>query len=178
MYHNRNVTASIPYLQDKLIWCIQRSGKIPIWVNFFFIIPLDIWIFFAFVSVLSCSFLMYALLPFETYYRSKIHRFDFSYCLCLIIIPSYAATSSTFRPKNPLIRLYYGMLLICPMLFHQLIGAFMYQFMHHQFYYHQIASTDEMITKNFRLTGSSEVLNAIKYNTMVFKNRFSNAILI
>lgn len=167
MRTTQNVTASIPYLEDKLIWCVQRAGKIPIWVNFFFIIPLEMWIFFIFVSLLLGSILMYALTPYDAYYKKRIHRTDFFYCMFLICVPSYASTSSTFRPSNPRIRISYLTILVCPMFFHQYISAFLYQFMHYEFHYHQIATTDEMLRENFRLTGSVEVLNAIKYNTMV-----------
>lgn len=174
MHQNSNVVASLPYFQDKFIWCIQRSGKIPIWVNFFFMIPLWIWIFFLLISVVLCSVLIFVLFAFDENYRFRIHRYDYFYCLLLVVIPSYAATSGNFRPANFNIRMVYWMLLTCPWFFHLMIGAFMYQYMNYQFYYHQIATNDEMLGENFRLTGSIEVFNMIKYNEMVRNWMFSN----
>lgn len=35
MHNNTNIILSTAYSQDKLIWCIQRAKKIPLYVNFF-----------------------------------------------------------------------------------------------------------------------------------------------
>lgn len=168
--NNKNsVVPSNTYFQDKLTWCIQRSKKIPIYVNIFFIIPLDIWLFFLFVSCWICSLLVYLLVPFDPHYQIHYKRVDYLYALLLVIIPAYAATSSTFQPKNTRLRLVYWILLTCPMFFQFMIGAYLYQFMKYQFYYHQIASVDEIIKNQFRLCGSPEVLNTIKHNPVVRK---------
>lgn len=159
--------ASIPYLQDKLIWCVQPAGEIPRWLNFFLIMPLWMWIFILLDSVLLCSILIYLLVPFDKYYRGKSHRIDFFYCLLLVMIPSYTWASSILRPSSTRFRILYFMLLTCAIFFHQLIGVFLYQFMHHQFHYHQIATSNEIVEENFRLTGEIEVLNAIKHNELV-----------
>lgn len=166
----KSVTASIPYYQDDLIWCVQRAKKIPIFFNFFFIIPVDMWIFFVLISGLLCSTLMYLLVQFDENYRGRNIRIDFFYTLLLIVIPAYSASSSHFHPTNIRLRLIYWMLLTCPMFFQSMIGAFLYQFMKFQFHYHQIASTEEILREDFRLMGSMEVLNSIKHNAMVLNS--------
>lgn len=161
----KSVAITIPYYQDELIWCMQRAHKIPIFINFFFMIPVDMWIFFVLISGLLCSTLIYLLVQFDKNYQG--HRIDFFYTLLLIVIPSYSASSSHFHPTNIRLRVLYWMLLTCPMFFQSMIGAYLYQFMKFQFYYHQIASIGEISKEEFRFMGSIEVLDSIKHNTMV-----------
>lgn len=171
LHARKNVAISIPYYQDELIWCVQRAHKIPIFINFFFIIPLDMWIFFMFISVLLCTTLLYLLVEFDKRYQGPNNRIDFFYALLLIVIPAYSAASPHFNPTNIRIRIIYWMLLTCPIFFQSMIGAYLYQFMKFQFYYHQISDTEEMLKENFRLMGSMEVFDSIKHNEMVSTRR-------
>lgn len=167
----KSVTMSTPYHQDELIWCVQRAKKISIFFNFFFIIPVDMWIFFGLISGLLCSILVYLLVQFDENYRGRKNRIDFFYTLLLIVIPAYSASSSHFHPTNIRLRVIYWMLLTCPMFFQSMIGAFLYQFMKFQFHYHQIDCTADILREDFRLMGSIEVLNSIKHNAMVLNNQ-------
>lgn len=162
---------STPYHQDELILCVKGAAKIPIFINFFFILPVDMWIFFILISGLLCSFLIYILVPFDENYQGRNNRIDFFYTLLLIIMPAYSATSSKFQPSNIRLRFLYWMLLTCPMFFQSMIGAYLYQFMKFQFYYRQVSSNEEIVKEDFKIMGSIEVLNAIEHNEMVSKKR-------
>lgn len=161
------MAASIPYYQDKLIWCIQHAQKYPIFINFFFIIPSEMWIFILTVGFTGVSILIYFLIPFDENYGYRIKHYDMFYCFLWIVIPAVTAASCTFNPKKFRLRTVYWLLLVCPMLFHIMIGIFLFNFMNYQFYLYQISTVDEILDANFRLTGSIEVLNAIKQDAKV-----------
>ena len=172
-HHNERIATSVPYYEDKLIWCIQHAKKYPIFINFFFIIPLEMWVFIIGVGFIIVSALTYFLLPFDENYEHRIEKYDMLYCFLWIIIPAVTAVSCPYNPKKFTIRLAYWLLLVCPMLFHMMIGAFLYNFMNYQFYLYQISSVNEILDAEFRLTGSIEVLNVIQQDTdkvRLFKN--------
>lgn len=127
----------------------------------------NIWLFFIFVSGWICSFLVYLLSTVDSNYQSRHKRVDYFRALLLVTIPAYAATASKFKPANFPNRIIYWMLLTCPMFFQSMIGAYLYQFMKYQFYYHQITSVDEIVKFPFQLSGSAEVLNTLKYSPKV-----------
>lgn len=136
------------------------------------------WIFIIGVGFLFVSVLIYFLMLFDQNYEHRVKKYDIFYCFLLIVIPACTAVSSTFKPKNFAIRFAYFLLLMCPMLFHMMISAFLYNFMHYQFYYYQISTVDEILGANFRLTGSMEVLNIIKQDSKVTVLHFMDLLRI
>lgn len=166
-HHDKQIATSIPYYQDELIWCIQHAKKYPIFINFFFIIPLEIWVFIIGVGFIVVSVLIYLLLPFDENYEHRIENFDMFYCFLCVVIPAVTAVSCPYNPKKFIFRFTYWLLVVCPMFFHMFIGAFLYNFMNYQFYLYQISSVNEILDAEFRLTGSMEVLNVIKQDSMV-----------
>lgn len=104
---DKRVTASTPYYQDKLIWCIQHARKYPIFINFFFIIPLGMWAFIMGVVLFFISVLAYFVLPFDQNDQNGINRLDLFYCCFLIVIPACTGVSSTYKARKTTIRLTY-----------------------------------------------------------------------
>lgn len=98
----------------------KGKKKIQIFFNFFFIIPVDMWIFFG----LNLRTALYLLVQFDENYRGRNNRIDFFYTLLLIVIPAYSASTSHFHPKKIRLRVIYWMLLTCPMFFQSMVGAF------------------------------------------------------
>lgn len=167
LLHDDRMAASIPYYQDKLIWCIPHAQKYPIFINFFFIIPIEMWIFIICVGFVVVSILIYFLLPFDDNYGRRIEHYDGFYCFLQVVVLALTGNTAQFEPKNFKIRCAYWLLLMCPMLFHMMIGAFLFNFMNYQFYYYQISTVDEMVAANFRLTGSKEVVNIVEQDSKV-----------
>lgn len=150
-----------------MIWCIQHAKKYPIFINFFFIIPVEIWVFIIGTGFILATILIYFLMPFDPNYEHRAEHYDMLYCFFCIVIPAIAGIGCSYNPKKFFFRLTYWLLLVCPMLFHMMIGAFLYNFMNYQFYLYQISSVDEILNAEFRLTGSIEVLNVIEQDSKV-----------
>lgn len=166
-HHDKRIATSIPYYQDKLIWCIQHAKKYPIFFNFFFIIPFEMWVVIIGVGFVLVSILTYFLMSFDPNYEYRIERYDVLYCFLWIVMPAITGIGCSYNPKRFIHRLIYWLLLVCPMLFHMMIGAFLYNFMNYQFYLYQISSVEEILDAEFRLTGSAEVLDVIEQDSMV-----------
>lgn len=144
--HNKNKCNFINCIFSGQIDLVDTTTrKIPLYVKDFFLIPLNIWLFFIFVSGWICSFLVYLLSTFDSNYQSHHKRVDYFRALLPVTIPAYSATTSKFKPANFPNCIIYWLLLTCPMFFQSKIGAYLYQFMKYQFYYYQITSVDEIM---------------------------------
>lgn len=168
-YNSRKLTASIPYYEDELTWCVKKVSKKPIFLNLFYIQPVEIWLLNTFIGF-GCAVLIFLLIQFEKYKR-KHNRLDLSYTVLLIALPSFLGFTSRFRPVSGSVRLLYAFVLIMPTFIYLMFEIYLYRYMKPQLFFHQIEITDELTSNRFRLVGSLDVLNIIKKDKAV-GNRF------
>lgn len=165
-YNTRNLATSMPYYEDELIWCVKRASKKPIFLNLFYVQPVEIWLMNTFIFGFGCAALIFLLIQFEKNKRIK-NRLDLSHTVLLIALPSFLGFTCHFRPTSGSVRLLYGFVLLTPTFIYLMFQVYLYHYMKSQFFFHQIGTVNEIISKRFRLVGSLEVLNAIKQNKAV-----------
>lgn len=145
---------------------MKKADKKPISLNLFYVQPVEIWLINTFLCGFGCAVLIFLLIQFEHNIHIRTHV-DLSYVVLLVTMPSFLGFTCRFRPTSGGVRLLYGFVLLLPTFIYLMFQIYLYQYMKSQFFYHQIGTTDEIISKRFRLVGSPDVLNVIKQNEAV-----------
>lgn len=162
LYH----TASIPYDYDDIIWCIQRSKIVPKYLSILNILPPELWFAMFFIGVVFVGIMTYFIVQFDKG-LSRRNQLDMNYMLFIHPISTFFSNPHNFKPKKTTFRMMLGHRLIMAIIFQGFVGVTVYRCMKIDIFYHQITTSHEMVDSNFRLAGSSEVLQMIKQTGMV-----------
>lgn len=160
-------TISTAYYQDDLIWCIQRSAYFSKLFTFFLIATYECWILTIFGVGYCGSLLLYILIQFDLKYKYR-NKHDWHYSLFQIIMPAIIGLNLRYQPQRFLLKfLYFIIAFICVPHWHIFFYA-MIRFQIVPIHKYQISTINEIIEKEFRLSGSSEVRNLILFDPKVF----------
>lgn len=149
---NRDLSSSVAYSSDDIVWCVASAKQTPQWENMFRFAPGYFWII-CFTAGYIGSFVLYKLLKYDT---GRYHSF---HVVCMSVWQTVWGIPSYFDPKNSCVRACY-----CTMLFSGIVGstyvmAFFIKFLTMPIYEKQVNSMDEIVSNSFELCGQNETLS-------------------
>lgn len=163
----KDYVLSVAYSQDDFTWCIQNSGKFPIWLNYFYMATPVVWILIVIFGLYVPGTLIYFRMDIDQGWNNRKNR-DWHYYIILVVGATFLGMPPFFKPTRSFSRIFLVIQMILPLPIHIYIGNFIYHYMKYEFHRYQISTVQEIITKkSFHFYGSEDVLNAIKSNELV-----------
>lgn len=155
----RMLSASIPYYQDDLTWCVQKAGLIPKWLNIFALFTLEIWIIIiALVFLTAYIFKRFAL--WDNYPANLFWANLGTLSLTMALSFSYTPQRSSFRIFF-ISFLAYGMILATS------YQSFLISVLTRPRYQHQVQSIEHAIRNEYKLAGGVAALSHYTKNDEV-----------
>lgn len=163
--HLEDFVNSHSYDQDDLTWCVQKSKNYPMMFNILSAATPSVWII---TLIIGCIFgiLFYIMIQFDVEYEKRNDR-DLRYTLLFIALPVVTGMNQSFHPKWSILRIFYIIMLIMAVIQWQIYIFFGVKFIKYPVQRKQIKTTIEIIENDFRLIGSTEVLQIISYDERV-----------
>lgn len=163
---NYDIKLSNPYFQDTFAWCVRNSGFYPIYLNFFFLATPECWIFIIFGFGYGSGFILYIFIQYDPNYQYRNIR-DWHYTTWLISLPVTISMSPRFKPIYGPLRIFYGFMLIIGMLISTFLLTYSINSLGRPLRQYQIHTQQEIISNKYRLFGSREFLEDIKFESKV-----------
>lgn len=157
---------SVPYLQDDLVWCIQKAKNYPLIYQWLLISDKYGWFCGVFLYGYGCGTVLYILISLDKH-LNKGKTYDFHYVIWQITLTAFFTMAPKFKPSNTIVRIFYGMMLTTGLFISIMVGVFFYKFLNYPQQKHQITTTDEIVDNNFRLVGTQKVLELIEFDSRV-----------
>lgn len=110
--------------------------------------------------------LLYLLIQFDLNYEQR-NNCNWHYMIFMVALSAGLGVSPSFRPKDGVVRIIYGLMLITAFLFFQIAFSNMYNFIYRQISWRQISTFEEIIESDFRLVGSREAFNVLNQSKKV-----------
>lgn len=108
-YSNADLITSIPYYDNDLTWCVQKSGVLPMIFQFFLVLDKEVWFLLMFGYGVGSVLVLFVMIPFDMKYKRR-NQTDIHY-LSSIPLRTFFGWNSRFKPISCSIRLFYGMML-------------------------------------------------------------------
>lgn len=162
----RGWTISKPYYQDDLTWCLRRAKMFPLILNLAAAAPPEIWICTIFGIGHGTALVFYVMVQFDSKYKQRNNR-DWSYMLFVVAFPAGIGINQRFQPKSILLRLFYGFVLIMSLFIWQILFLYGTRFLQVPVRRAQISTVAEIVSNDFHLMGSTEVLALISFDERV-----------
>lgn len=147
-----NYTASMPYVQSELTWCVSRAKPIPVWLNLWQIASRTIWCL-AVVTVFLEGSVLYLLMRFEHGHAELVKK-DFHYCVLLMASVFTGMSHFTYRSKSKQLNSFICLMLMTGILISTAWNCFLIKVLTSPAYYKQISTVEELIENDFHLIGS------------------------
>lgn len=161
-------TASTSYYSDDYTWCIKRSTLLPLELNLFHVCSIIIW-FLIVLHVIVQSVVLNILLQFDRDYAKRDYR-DWIYVFLFVSMPAVIGVSQRFHPKHTLLRIYYGLNLLCGVIIVAYLLTFGYSFLKRSIWSYQIHTVAELVANDFRCFGTDAILEQMRKQTVVSWN--------
>lgn len=116
--------------------------------------------------VLVQSIVLNLFLQLDRKYEKRNQR-DLSYVFLFISFPAVFGVSQTFQPKSSLLRIYYGLNLLCGVIIVAYIITYGYAFMKKSIWAYQVHSIAELVQDEFRFVGIEAVLESMQQQSIV-----------
>lgn len=160
---------SSPYFQDNFIWCVKDSGSYPIQLFYYFLLASpECWIIIIFGFGYGSGFILYMFIQYDTNYKYRNFR-DWHYTTWLISLPVTISMGPRFKPIYGPLRIFYGFMLISGMLISTFVLTYTIRTLGSPYRNYQIKTQEEIVLKKYRLFGSRECLEVIKFDSKVCK---------
>ena len=157
---------SKPYYQDDLTWCIQRAKWFPMILNLAAAAPPEIWICTIFGIGHGTALVFYIMVQFDSKYKQRNNR-DWPYMLFVVAFPAGIGINQRFQPKSILFRIFYGFILIMSLFIWQILFLYGTRFLQVPVRRAQISTVAEIVSNEFHLMGSTEVLTLVSFDERV-----------
>lgn len=154
------------YYQEELIWCIQTAKNYPMAVNVFLATTPLMWFFMIVCMGGSVAVITYIMIPFDLK-NPRRNFIDFNYTTFLIVIPMVMGSNLRHFPQMIPCRSFYALSLLTTFFLWQILFCYGGRFIIVPVQRHQISTVAELIENDFRLAGSKEVFNLIKFDERV-----------
>ncbi|XP_055309007.1 uncharacterized protein LOC129572917 [Sitodiplosis mosellana] len=164
---------SKPYYQDDLTWCIQKSKNFPMVINVFLAATPECWILLIFGIGYVSGLLIYIMIQFDFKYENRNQR-DWHYTTWLVALPAVIGLNQRFHPKSMSIRIFYGFILIMMIFLWQIVFYFGIRFVKVPIQRQQVSTTAELIDSEYRLAGSHELIDLIKFDERYRKSQIDS----
>lgn len=161
-----NMTVSTPYFQDNLTWCVRHSGFFPIYLNVFMLATPECWFLIVFGFGYGTGFLLFIFIQFDTEYVHRNVR-DWHYTTWLISLPVIISMGPRFTPIRTSLRIVYGLMLFAGMLTSIFVLTYGISSWSVAIRRYQVSTQEEIISNEYRIFGSPECLEAIKFDSKV-----------
>lgn len=142
-------TASSPYIQDDVTFCVSRSKPIPQWKNLFLITQdwqTYVIGFALYFATITCGYLL------STFDEKPMDLFH----TVMIAVQILVGFASNYESKSTIMRLFFALYLIIPLWLTQIFCAYWIIFVPHVLYEIQIDSLSEIAAQDFRLVGINQ----------------------
>lgn len=164
-----DIKFSNPYFQDNFTWCVKDSRSYPLYFFYFFLIATpECWVFIIFFFGYGTGFILYIFIQYDTHYKYRNVR-DWHYTTWLISLPVTIGMGPRFKPIYGPLRIFYGFMLISGMLISIFFLTFTIKILNSPYLNYQIKTQEEIVLNKYRLFGSRECLNVIKFDSKVCK---------
>lgn len=164
-FHQKYFTLSTPYYQDDFTWCIQRAKLLPLDLNVLQICSIFVW-FIIVLHVVVQSIVLNISLQIDRKYDKRNHR-DLIYTFLFISMPAVIGVSQRFNPKSCLLRIYYGLNLLCGVIIIAYIITYGYAFLKKSIWSYQVHTIAEIVHNDFRLAGTEAALESMRKQNIV-----------
>lgn len=168
-FHQKYFTLSTPYYQDDFTWCIRRAKLLPLDLNVLQLCSVLVW-FIIILHVVVQSIVLNISLQFDRRYDKRNQR-DLIYTLFFISMPTIIGVSQRFHPKSCLLRIYYGLNLLCGVIIIAYIVTYGYAFLKKSILAYQVHTIAEIVRNDFRFAGTEAVLESIRKQNIVSTQR-------
>lgn len=150
-----NFIASVIYGRDELTWCVTRSKPIPQWKNLYHLHKdIETWIY---------GIILFSSVIFGLYFLTTFERRPLDIWASFILsIQTVIGLPSPFQPEGSMLRNLHALFCFIAMLITTLYNAFTMNFLINIIYMDQISSDDEMLSKNFNLSGNLVALQHLR----------------
>lgn len=154
--------ASFPYHSDDLIWCIQKSQPVPMWINAFELCDEPVVYLLVVVFGTSCVFFIY----FTQQFDGVSLKWSWVRTSCAII-RCYCGQVIEYKPKLHSTRIFFTACLFSALLFDILFMTLWTKNMTTPVFKHQVQSVQEIIDNRFKLAGDGFALHQLKQNEVI-----------
>lgn len=166
------------YYQDDLTWCIQRAKFFSFLLNAFLMADPECWLLIIFAVGYGLGSLLYIGIQFDLKYEQRNQR-DWHYTTLLIMLPTVIGINQRYNPGFFSLKIIYFVVVMACVVHFQIFFFQGNRFLKIPVRHSQKSTVTEIIAKDFRLSGSNEVLSMIKFdervNIFVFNsNAFSS----
>lgn len=155
------------YYQDDLTFCVPRAKFYSLLLNAMMGTSPLIW-FTGIGAFYFIGLIAYISIQFDLEYEHR-NQNDLHYVILFILWPTVLGCNNRFHPKSYFIRIYYVFTLLMTFTLWQVVFFLGIEFMKTPIRMPQIKTVDDIIKKNFRLSGSQEVLGLISSDERVKK---------
>lgn len=142
-----------------MTWCVPKAKFYSLLLNGVYGTSLPIWCT-GFATFYFIGFIVYIYIQFDLEYEQR-NQHDFNYVMLSIILPTVFGSNNRFHPKLSSIRIYYVFTLLITFILWQVVFLLGIEFMKTPIQQPQISSVNDIVSKNFRLSGSTEVFGLI-----------------
>lgn len=157
---------SKPYYQEELIWCIQTAKNYPMAINVFLATSPVMWFLMVVCMGGSMIFITYIMIQFDLK-NPRRNFIDFNYVTFLIATPMVLGSNLRHFPIRIQCRMFYAYSLLTTFFLWQILFCYGGRFIIVPVQRHQFSTVAELIENDFRLAGSKEVFNLIKFDKRV-----------
>lgn len=161
-----NLIMSRAYYQDDLTWCIQRAPFYSYMVNFLFLADPECWILIIFGVGYVGGFLLYIGIQFDMEYKRR-NQHDWHYTTILIMLPAVIGVNLRYQPGFFTLKIILFVISMACIVHWQIFLFKLVRFIKIPIRHAQIATIDEIVTMDFRLAGSEDVLSLISFDQRV-----------
>lgn len=155
------------------MWCVQQTGYFSHILKWSLIFTPSVWFILIFGIGYVSGFVIYLLIQFDLKYKHRNQR-DWHYTHWLITLPAVIGVNQRFHPKSTPLRMFYLLLVVSMMFAWQILFFSIMWFTQMPIKKLQISTVSEIIDNEYRLTGSSDVLNLILHDERVGFKLFLN----
>lgn len=126
----------------------------------------EVWLMIIFGVGYVLGFLLYIVIQFDLKYEQRNQR-DWHYTTLLIMLPTVIGFNQRYQPGFFTLKVIYVVISMICVVFIQIFFYEMARFLKVPVRHSQTSTVAEIVEKDFRLTGSTEVLTMIKFDERV-----------
>lgn len=163
---NDSASFSIPYFEDDWTWCVRNAGYYPLYLNLFLLAKPECWIGIVFGFGYVTGYILYIFIQFDEKFKYRNFR-DWHYTTWLISLPAVIGVNQTFKPLYGPLRIFYGFMLLIGVILSLFLLTFGMARAKNLVPMYQVSTVAEILDNEYRLFGSRECLEMIKYDERV-----------
>lgn len=167
-FTRKNLSASIPYHQDDITWCVSKAGLAPSWINVFAIFTLTTWIT-SIVAINICGFILHHFVK-----KESVRKDDGVIWAMLISFAVALSCPGHYFPQKGFVRIFFITLVIYGIHFNAAYQSFLISVLTRPRYESQISSLAQIVEAGYDIHGAKYILKYFEKSDYVRFDYFCN----